>query len=95
MDVVTPGPWEFESRGVLEGVIVGPPETGSRMRPIVASLNHIESRDAGRLMAGAPDLLDACQGAYFLLDRIGDSRKDREIIEALREAIDKATGKES
>lgn len=85
----TPGPWRFYAEPQPNGCpIVG---TGGLMVAQLAhSINHPEQRDTAianaRLIAAAPDLLEALRGVLRVADRATVE------FDAARAAIAKATG---
>jgi len=78
----TPGPWEHEG----DGVIV---DAAGKQLAMVSP--HLREANA-RLIAAAPELLEACRAAlYGVVDRGGPDGLDKEeVADYLRAAITKA-----
>lgn len=95
--VMKPGdsrsPWLDRIEGAI-GIASAPAGWGLTVAAIPAC-NLLAERDA-RLMAAAPDMLDALQTAFFAMGRAGANasldHSLREAWEAARAAIAKATG---
>jgi hypothetical protein len=99
----TPGPWHLDTmtspggKGKPDDVVLTVLSSADEgIAEVFWHWNHVrhqeEDRANARLIAAAPDLLNACLDAHELLDRVGDARKDRDLIDALAAAIEKATG---
>lgn len=89
----TPGPWLYD--GCVQIVEAERPH----MRICFLPSDHDEyasSKANARLIAAAPDLLEALIAISDQLERIGDTRphKDGQFIDDARAAIAKATGDE-
>lgn len=87
----TPGPWVVEglveSNGVGAFRIVSPDNTHA-----VADVYEIEGREANaRLIAAAPEMLEALINARSLLETVGGFEASNECIQ-LSAIIEKATG---
>lgn len=83
----SPGPWEAVDRlTVRSRFVAGDADSGGWL---VASLPAHASDDDARLIAAAPDLLDALKDAVCALEVSG---KDFWATEKARAAIAKATG---
>lgn len=106
----TPGPWKAyqkqgtQGQGLPQWRIHGPGVTGSvatvdfdLIQPTITKQNENASSNA-RLIAAAPELLEALKDCIEWLDRTGESvsegGKEYEYVTKAREAITKAKGKE-
>ena len=101
----TPGPWEVTSMGIAEGVrthiVIRQTPSGSVHNPVATALDahpcgDPQTRDANaRLIAAAPDLLEACQLALVdlaaLCDTAGHDVTTTMSYDNIRAAIAKAT----
>lgn len=89
----SPGPWkdEITEDGDLIVVIPFHDQYCDRLDFGDMEVTAGEDHANARLVASAPDLLDACFQALDLIERVGDSSKDLPVLEALRAAISKAT----
>ena len=90
----TPGPWavvDGKSNGEWRNFSIRPAASMRRAQPPIATVSKSDSGIANaRLIAGAPDLLEAARAA--LDDLISDGHAHYRVAETLRAAIDKATG---
>ena len=75
----TPGPWIY----TFTGVVYDTKET------FIANFNREAN---GKLMAAAPDLLEACRFVVKALDRLGTER-EMLTLQVVNKAIAKAEGK--
>jgi hypothetical protein len=100
MTAHTPGPWTVSPAGTTHSARVCA-EYGPHGDICTLSEQDTQcdgGRDIGvelanaRLIAAAPELLDALESITDQLDRVGDHRKDRPFIDAARAAIAKAKG---
>jgi hypothetical protein len=85
---ITPGPWEWD--GPADNIHVTQAKTDNRIC-FLTSNGPTEAN--ANLITAAPDLYEAAGFALDLLERVGDSRKDAPVIDALRAARAKAEGK--
>lgn len=83
----TPGPWKESVGDVM--AFNSPNENTSLILTGNKELSHIERKANARLAACAPDLLEACENALFVIE--GDKDLWWE-IELLRKVIKKARG---
>jgi hypothetical protein len=93
----TKGPWRFSTKPQPNGCpIVG--ANGLMICMLAHTVNQPEQRETAlanaSLIAAAPDLLVALRAITDQLERIGDTRRDKDgqFIEDAREAIAKAEG---
>jgi hypothetical protein len=84
---ITPGPWTWD--GPADNIHVRQVNTDNRVC-FLTSNGPTEAN--ANLIAAAPDLHEAAGLALDLLERVGDSRKDAPVIDALRAALAKAEG---
>lgn len=75
--------------------IFGSNEHGGEVLPTLAAVHNFPDnmKANAHLIAAAPDLYEAAGFALDLLERVGDSRKDAPVIDALRAARAKAEGR--
>ncbi len=84
----TPGPWSYfhdsctqcESEGKAEYIVMGPPD---------GHHGQFSNEADARLIAAAPDLLEACDAALHWITDIDNANRT---VKQLRAAISKATG---
>jgi hypothetical protein len=93
----TPGPWRKDKETFAGGCDVIEDtyhiiEAGNGHADDGFSLSGYMSIADCALIAAAPELYAALDRMTSLLNRVGDSRKDAEIIEAARAALAKARG---
>ena len=93
----TPGPWHMDTiKGFPTAIGVGlEPESGARAIAILSRDSHSskEHQEANaRLIAAAPELLEACTAALDRLSVIPTFSPDRKAIALLQAAIAKAEG---
>jgi hypothetical protein len=94
----TPGPWELKSEGWKGQFIYGTDEHAKGVRFIAkVSLDFDGAEANARLIAAAPELLEALKGldeAYCRAGTLSKSERleDRKRLMAARAAIAKATG---
>lgn len=82
----TPGPW------YVHGSIISPTPTGKRFAIAEVFRDSIETANANaRLIAAAPDLLEACKQAVNALE-LAHGGRDTLVLRKLRGTIEKATG---
>ena len=90
----TPGPWELGSAGMQgEPPYVNIYQGGDALFIGSVSAEEVPTDVAesnARLVAAAPDLLEACQQAFQHLNAVDDTGRDAEAL--LRYAIAKAKG---
>lgn len=95
----TPGPWRIGNLASWDGytgkpyrnVWAGDDDNPSVEGPSRVIARAIESDDVdanARLIAAAPDLLAACMAVF----RNGEAMIRRDVLDGLRDAIEKATG---
>ncbi|HEY4136462.1 MAG TPA: hypothetical protein VGO34_14755 [Alphaproteobacteria bacterium] len=85
----TPGPWAIEHKNPFETFVRGAPnEEGSRYVVAIVHPGHDNATEANaRLIAAAPDLLDALKAVVAVADRKTD------VFDQARAAIAKAEGR--
>ena len=90
----TPAPWHFKKLAMHDGghVVMFTAQNGQRTHRLDCA-GEFKEADA-RLIAAAPELLEALIAITNQLERVGDDRphKDGQFIEDARAAIAKATG---
>lgn len=91
----TPGPWQIHNnvgrKGGLGIVADGAPCVIACMSNVKAW--PVEAEANARLIAAAPDLLEACRMAYRFYRQFNRlSNNEDEIFQAVKQAIRKATG---
>jgi hypothetical protein len=91
----TPGPWEFDDKH-SSGFPLLCLYAADNRNPFHGSRSDDEQNANARLIAAAPELLEALRAITDQLERIGDTRydKDGQYIDAARAAIAKATGEQ-
>jgi hypothetical protein len=95
MTKYTPGPWEFDDKH-SSGFPLLCLYAADNRNPFHGSRSDDEQNANARLIAAAPELLEALRAITDQLERIGDTRydKDGQYIDAARAAIAKATGEQ-
>ena len=90
----TPGPWSFDGRGINDAT-----EYRERIATLQWPVNlrlSGQRRADGRLIAAAPDLLEALESLYHAANSIGEDTCDpvafAGALEDARAAIEKAKG---
>ena len=96
----TPGPWQIKHRVNIIGSTGRSVASAGGYTTNTDNGEHILENEANaRLIAAAPDLLEACKEAEdWLEEHGGDQNCDpglRGLLRQVRSAIDKATGKET
>lgn len=95
----TPGPWLVEQgeRTDADNIDVISPDGRDDPWTVAVAIGSCGPGGCtianARLIAAAPDLLEALTSIADQLERVGDSRKDAPFIEAARAAIAKAEGR--
>ncbi len=93
MNKPTPGPWTYELEK-LSGPSLPSTHIFAHGQVIANAYEYYgknNSQANARLIAAAPDLLEAAAQLLAQLDRIGMTREEEPLMEALRAAIAKAT----
>lgn len=92
----TPGPWQIEAG--LTGLFICAPGTfkTAPTRPVIAetcnqSVSPDEETANARLIAAAPDLLDALNGLMLVIETTNPAWKAMRAVSKAAEAIAKAT----
>jgi hypothetical protein len=93
----TPGPWMYDEQSVITstGEMVVSVINDVSPESTVFERNQLEAYSNTRLIASAPDLLEACKEYLKLYDeRVGPHIGDTRIPQMIRNAVNKAEGKE-
>ncbi|WP_186055718.1 hypothetical protein [Burkholderia gladioli] len=90
----TPGPWELEVNGWDNQVVYGndPRVSGKRRFIAEVSLYHDGANANAKLIAAAPELVEALRRTLQLLTDMGapEEPEDAKVLEAARAALAKA-----
>lgn len=88
----TPGPWRIGDAG---HTVFGPPNGSPSPRTVATVVPHNDRRDNARLIAAAPDLLEACKDCLERLQAYSERGLSFPLTTAkARTAIAKAEGRE-
>ena len=89
----TKGKWEAVRNGISLYVEADKAKTSKDRRGKIAKVYGINEANA-KLIASAPELLEALKSAYIVLDKLGDSSLEEILTsyDLIRQAIKKAEG---
>jgi len=90
----TPGPWEAEGPEQFYGEAVCDLNNGWRVVTLKADPNEYEPEADAKLIAAAPELLEALEKCVFLLGSIGHRPNNSATAMVAFDAIAKAKGEQ-